>query len=188
MLTLTDPLRTERLVLRPFVADDAPAVHAYMSLPDVVRYLYWEVRSLDDVRDVIGSRAGMSRLAADDDRIYLAAVRVSDDQLLGEIMLRLRSAAHQQVEIGFVFHPDFHGQGYDTEATRAMLYLAFDSGGVHRVFGSTDGRNAASAALLRRLGMREEAHFRHNEIFKGEWGDELVFAILVDEWRASRTP
>jgi hypothetical protein len=37
-----------------------------------------------------------------------------------------------------------------------------------------------------RLGLRKEAHFVQNEIFKGEWGDELVFAILADEWRALR--
>jgi RimJ/RimL family protein N-acetyltransferase len=35
---------------------------------------------------------------------------------------------------------------------------------------------------MARLGMRREAHFIHNEIFKGEWGDELVYAMLQDEW------
>lgn len=184
MLTLTEPLRTERLVLRLFVADDVPAVYAYLSLPDVVRYLYWEVQSLDGVREVLDSRAGMTRLVADDDRLYLAVARASDDQLLGEVMLRLRSADHRQVEIGFVFHPDYHGHGYATEAARAMLDLAFDNGAAHRVFGRADGRNDASSALMRRLGMRKEAHFRQNELFKGEWGDEVVYAILGDEWRA----
>jgi RimJ/RimL family protein N-acetyltransferase len=36
---------------------------------------------------------------------------------------------------------------------------------------------------MERLGMRQEAHFRESEIFKGEWGDELVFAMLEEEWR-----
>ena len=36
--------------------------------------------------------------------------------------------------------------------------------------------------FLRRLNMRQEAHFREAEIFKGAWGEELVFAILADEW------
>ena len=64
-----------------------------------------------------------------------------------------------------------------------LLFLAFERLEAHRVFGRTDARNEASARLMRRLGMREEAHFREAEIFKGEWGDELVFAILEDEWR-----
>jgi RimJ/RimL family protein N-acetyltransferase len=69
-----------------------------------------------------------------------------------------------------------------TEAARALIDLAFDDLGAHRAFACTDARNTPSAALLRRLGMREEAHFREAEIFKGNWGDELVFAILAREW------
>jgi len=41
---------------------------------------------------------------------------------------------------------------------------------------------------MRRLGMRQEAHLRHNEWFKGEWGDELIFAILAEEWIAGSRP
>ena len=49
-----------------------------------------------------------------------------------------------------------------------------------------DARNTGSARVLERLGMRREAHLRENEIFKGVWGDELVYAILEREWRDSR--
>ena len=45
-------------------------------------------------------------------------------------------------------------------------------------------RNAASARVLERLGMRREAHFVENEWLKGEWTDELVYAMLDREWRA----
>jgi RimJ/RimL family protein N-acetyltransferase len=37
---------------------------------------------------------------------------------------------------------------------------------------------------MERLGMRREGHFVHNEIIKGQWADELVYAILDDERRA----
>ena len=45
-----------------------------------------------------------------------------------------------------------------------------------------DPRNAASAAVLAKLGMRREAHFRQLEWVKGELVDEVVYAMLVDEW------
>jgi RimJ/RimL family protein N-acetyltransferase len=186
MLDLTEPVDTERLRLRPFVAADLDAVHTYLSLPEVVRYLYWEVQSRAEVRDLLRRRAAMTAWRDEGDRIYLAVVRREDDQLVGEIMLRLRSVVNRQGEIGFVFNPAFQGRGYATEAAAAMLDLAFGPGGMHRVYGSTDGRNAASAGLMARLGMRQEAHFRHNEIFKGEWGDELYYAVLEDEWRDLR--
>ena len=55
---------------------------------------------------------------------------------------------------------------------RGLLGIAFGELGLHRVYGRTEGRNEASAGLMRRLGMRQEAHFRENELFKGAWGDE----------------
>jgi RimJ/RimL family protein N-acetyltransferase len=38
---------------------------------------------------------------------------------------------------------------------------------------------------MQRLGMRPEAHFISNEFVKGEWCDELDFALLEDEWSPS---
>ena len=108
-----------------------------------------------------------------------------------QLMARWREEAeHRQGEIGFAFHPDAQGRGYASEAATAVLELAFGLLGLHRVYGRTDARNVASAALMRRLGMRQEAHLRENEIFKGAWGDELVFAVLEDEFarRPQYTP
>ena len=81
-----------------------------------------------------------------------------------------------------MFHPDLQGRAWRGEAATAMLRLGFEHFGLHRIIGRCDARNEASAALMRRLGMRQEAHFVQNEIFKGDWGDELVFAMLALEW------
>jgi RimJ/RimL family protein N-acetyltransferase len=78
-------------------------------------------------------------------------------------------------------------QGFGSEAAKAGLGLGFDWLGLHRMIGQCDPANDASSALMRGLGMRQEAHLREFEIFKGEWGDLLVFAMLEDEWRAALT-
>ena len=184
VLVISEPLATERLLLRPFTTHDLEDVLAIHGRPDVVRYLYWEVRSRDEVRELLERRVHLDRIEKEGDALVLAVVRRSDGRVIGEMTLRWTSAQHRQGEVGFVFHPDAHGQGYAREATSVVLDLAFDRLGLHRVYGRTDGRNDASARLMLRLGMRQEAHFVHNEIFKGEWGDELVFAILADEWAA----
>lgn len=62
--------------------------------------------------------------------------------------------------------------------------LAFRELDLHRICAHTDGRNTASTGLMHALGMRQEAHLRENEIFKGEWGDEVVCAVLRGEWDA----
>jgi RimJ/RimL family protein N-acetyltransferase len=182
VFSLESPIETERLLLRTFRETDLDDLHAIRSCPEVVRYLYGEVRTRQESEAMLAERATQASLYEDDDVLALAAERRDDGRVIGDVTLSLRSAEHRQGEIGFVFHPDAHGRGYAREAATAVLQLAFAHVGLHRVFGRTDGRNEPSAALMRRLGMRQEAHLRENEIFKGEWGDELIFALLADEW------
>jgi RimJ/RimL family protein N-acetyltransferase len=168
-------IETERLLLRPFRESDLDDLHAMRSLPEVVRYLYGEAHSRGEAGDMLAERIRQTRMAAEGDCLALAVERRQDGRVIGDVSLRLRSAEHRQGEIG-------QGQGFAREAATALLGVAFGELGLHRVFGRTDARNDASAALMRRLGMRQEAHLRENEIFKGAWSDELVFAILTHEW------
>ena len=64
-----------------------------------------------------------------------------------------------------------------------MLRVGFEDLGLHRICGRLDGRNAASARVLERLGMRREAQLLENERVKGEWANEVVYAMLDREWR-----
>jgi RimJ/RimL family protein N-acetyltransferase len=177
------PLTTERLSLRLFEERDLVAVHAMESHPDVVRYLSWDPRTRDEARAALDRRVRMTSLDGDPAALRLAVVRRDTAELIGDFSLGLRSRQDRQAEIGFMFHPDQHGHGYATEAGRAVLALGFESYELHRISGSCDARNAASARLMERLGMRLEAHLRETEFVKGVWCDELIYAILADEWR-----
>ena len=179
------PIETERLLLRPITADDVDDLHSYQSIPEVCRYIPPEPRTREQILERI---ATTYRSTLDEAGQYLnvAAERRADGRVIGDVVLFWHSAEHKSGEIGYVFHPDVAGQGYATEACRAVLALAFDGLGLHRVTARIDARNEPSAALARRLGMRQEAYLRENEWFKGEWTDELDFAILAAEWQASR--
>jgi RimJ/RimL family protein N-acetyltransferase len=135
------------------------------------------------VRAIIEKKIASSTLVNDDDSLSFAVVLKSSSEVIGDGSLFLLSAEHRQGEIGFIFHPDHQGQGYATETARLLLQLAFDEFGLHRVIGRLEPRNSASARLLQRLGMRQEAHFVENEFVKGEWQSEAVYAILDREWR-----
>jgi len=185
VLEIDAPIETERLWLRRFTMDDLDGLTAIQSRPEVARFLYWVPRRREEVEPALAQFIAATRIEGDDESISLAVERREDAALLGYVSIWLRSREHRQAEVGFVFHPDAQGHGYAGEAARELLVLAFERLGAHRVFGRTDARNEASAALMRRLGMREEAHLREAEVFKGEWGDELVFAILEREWRGA---
>ncbi len=83
-----------------------------------------------------------------------------------------------------MFHPDYGGRGYATEAVHTMLHLGFDELKLRRIIARVDGENEASARLATRLGMRQEAHQIENGWFKNRWSDELDFALLDREWRS----
>ena len=180
------PVQTDRLVLRPFAASDFDALLAIQSRADVARYLYWDPRTAAEVRETLDTKVRATAIIAEGDNLSLAAVLSESGEMIGDCSLRWASAEHRQAEIGFVFHPDHHGQGYATEAARALLALAFEDLRAHRVFGRLEARNTASARVLERLGMRKEAHLIENEHVKGEWQSEVVYALLEREW-ASRS-
>jgi RimJ/RimL family protein N-acetyltransferase len=179
------PVRTPRLVLRPFTPDDLEALHDFHRLPEVTRYLYHEPRNRAEVSVLLQGKIASSSLSADSKALCLAAELAVTGQLVGDCTLFWLSRAHQQGEIGFIFHPAFQGRGLAIEAAAAMLRLGFEGLGLHRIMGRCDGRNRRSARVMERIGMRREAHLVENEFVKGEWTDELVYAILRSEWERS---
>jgi RimJ/RimL family protein N-acetyltransferase len=179
------PIETPRLFLRPFVAEDLEALYDMRSRRDVTRYLYWEPSSREEVARELDRRSRQRTLEREGDDVHLATVLRDGGLVVGDVSLDWLSEKHHQGEIGFVFHPDHQGKGLAREAATAVLHLGFGHYGLHRIVGRCDARNDPSAGLMRRLGMRQEAHFIQNEMFKGEWGDELVFAMLAAEWEAS---
>jgi len=177
------PLKTERLVLRPFEIGDLDDVHAYRSRCEVSRFLYDEPLGHEETAEKLSKWAELYELTEAGQSLALAVVLVEANQVIGEVDLKWLNEEHRQGEIGYIFNPDFHGEGYAREAAEVMLRLGFEELGLHRIIAECDSRNEPSWRLMERLGMRREAHFRHNEFFKGEWVDGLVYAMLFEEYR-----
>ena len=176
------PVRTDRLVLRPFSAADRDALYAIHSDPEAVRYVPYPPRTQEQVAEVLERKAANTDLRQEGDLLELAVLRRDDQNLVGDVLLALRSEEHQTLEVGYIFAPAAGGRGYATEAVRALVDLAFSTVGARRVIARVDARNRPSAALLERLGFRLEAHLVENEWFKGELTSELDYAVLSREW------
>jgi RimJ/RimL family protein N-acetyltransferase len=176
------PIKTARLILRPFTEADLDAMYAYQKLPGVARYLMWPARNREEVVTALRYRIAHPTLEKEGDVLVLAVEHQETGELLGDVNLAWVSEPNRTGEFGFVFDPRFHGQGYAREAAVEMLRLGFEQLNLHRIIGRADGRNNASATLMTRLGLRKEAHFVRNEYVKGEWCDEVVFAMLAQEW------
>jgi RimJ/RimL family protein N-acetyltransferase len=183
----TGPVRTARLVLRTMTSADVDDIHAYQSREDVCRYVPFEPRTRDEVAEKVAKYSTAFALGADGDYWQLAIERLAEpDRVIGDVYFSIKSVANASGEIGWTLHPSYAGEGFMTEAAGGLLEIAFAAIGLHRVFAQLDPRNVPSAALCRRLGMREEAHFTEDTWFKGDWGDTAIFAILDREWFTSR--
>lgn len=183
MLRPAYPIRTPRLLLRPFTRADVDDVWEYQRRPEVARYMSWEPRNRAQTEAAVAQMAREDRLAGEGDCLSLAVVRADLDRVVGQVELVWHSTASRQGEVGYIFSPDHHGQGLATEAAHEMLRVGFEGLGLHRIVGRCHAENRASARLLERLGMRKEAHFVDNELAKGAWRSQLVYALLESEWR-----
>lgn len=182
------PLRTPRLVLRQFDPADLEPLLTFHGDPQAVRYVPYPPRDRAAVAEVLRRKVTGTELRQEGDLVELAATLREDGTLVGDLLLALRSLEHETLEVGYIFSPAYGGQGYATEAVRAMMDLAFGGFGARRVVARVDARNGPSRALLGRLGMRLEAHLVENEWSKGEVTSEVDYAMLAREWNAAAQP
>jgi ribosomal-protein-alanine N-acetyltransferase len=175
-------LPTERLIVREFVEDDWRALLA-IETPEVVRFL------TQDPATEISARVYVQRGIASAREVprsvfSLGVTLASSNEMIGRCGMKLTEGQPHEASLWFVVHPQYAGQGYMTEAARALLGFAFDELRLHRVYGDCDPRNLASRRVLEKLGMRHEAHLVENVWIKNEWCDSLYFAMLDREWAA----
>jgi RimJ/RimL family protein N-acetyltransferase len=188
MPTLDDlvwPRRTERLLIRRAVAEDAPAAWAYNRLPAMVEWL-----TADEDEQAFTARW------ADPDRLPVRQVVERDGVVVGDLMLKVGDGLAQpevaerardvEAEIGWSIDPAHQGRGYATEAAADLLAIAFDELGLRRVVASCFAANVGSWRVMEKIGMRRELASKEEALHRTRgWLDGYQYALLATEW--SRT-
>ncbi len=172
--------RTARLDVRRFTTADVAAFSAYRADPDVARYQSWDDFTVDQGSALVESMRHLD-LGTPGEWYQLALEDRSRRVLVGDLAAKVSALEPREMEIGFTLAREEQGRGYATEALQGLLDHAFTQLGLHRVVAVTDVRNTAAAAVLGRVGMRQEGHLVDNVFIKGEWGSELLFAMLAGE-------
>ena len=179
-------LAGDRVVLRRFHLGDVARFVAYRSDAQVARFQSWDAPySLDE-----GERFVRAMMRGHPDTTgewfqFAVALRPAGP-LIGDCAAVPHADDPRQCEIGFTIAPEYQGHGYATEAALLLVGYLFTERGKHRITATCDPRNAASAAVLARLGMRQEGHLRESTWAKGEWTDDLLYGLLHREWDPSR--
>src|SRR5688572_10612304 len=174
-------LHTARLRLRPFDDADADALFALHSNAHVLRY--WDSPPWSEPGRAEGFIAACRQMADEGTGARLAVDRASDGAFIGWSGLTRWNPAYRSASMGYCFEDSAWGNGYATEAARALLQWAFDTLDLNRVQAETDTRNAASARVLEKLGFVREGTLREDCVVNGEVSDSWVFGLLRREWQ-----
>lgn len=172
-------LTTARLTLRQFIVADLPHFTRYRNAPENARFQSWDNYQLADAERFYASQVALE-FNTDNSWYQIAVVRTADKVLLGDVAVHFFDDGNQ-AELGMTFDEQFQRQGFATESLNAVIALLFTHYNKHRLTATVDTRNFRAINLLEKLGFRREAHFRQNIFFKGEWGDEYVYALLKSE-------
>ena len=171
------PLRTERLLLRPFEPRDGDAFIDAWADEGYASMLLSGTMNESEVREMVRRRTQPG------DGHFVGLVVEHDGEVVGDSILILQGTGLSEGEIGWTILPQHAGRGYATEAARAVLRLGFEHYGLRRIVANLDARNDRSAALCERLGMRRETHRLGDFWSKGRWTDSYEYALLREEWR-----
>ena len=178
-------LQTERLLLRQFTVEDAPAVHDIVSERDIASTTLSIPHPYPEglAEEWCAGHAG--RWTRGDHAAFACTLK-GDGTIVAAVGLAL-DPPHRRGELGYWVARPFWGKGYATEASRAVMAFGFRELGLHRVLGRHFTRNPASGQVMRKLGMRYEGCMRHHIYKWGEFEDLDLYGILADEFDASLT-
>ncbi len=175
-----------RVALRRFHPGDLATFVAYRSAEQVARFQSWDAPYPREEGERFIQEIAKQHPDTPGEWFQFAVVLRSTGQLIGDCAAMPHADDSRQCDIGFTISSEHQGHGYASEAVRLLLTYLFTARGKHRITAYCDSRNAASIALLERLGMRREGHLRESTWAKGEWTDDLVYALLHNEWQSER--
>ncbi|MFA6153170.1 GNAT family N-acetyltransferase [Mesorhizobium sp.] len=179
-------VETERLTLRRFREGDAEDLFAYLRAPTATCFLSLKLADLAEAKAEVKKRAL--------DAGSVAVCLKQTGQVIGDLF---GGGAGEEEEdgttsVGWNLNPQFGGQGYAFEATRALLDHLFRARGFRRIYAYVEDHNKPSKRLCEKLGMRREGVFIEFVSFTNDdagnpiYENTMQYAILRHEWMSGR--
>ena len=171
-------LEGEGLRLRMVTIADAPALHSYLSRPQVFEPTSadaWTAQSVEQfARDnVAGAAIGKW--------CRYGILVLGQAAPVGDIGLHNIDLQNRRCELGYQLSPDYWGKGVMTRAARPLLAWAFGDGGFNRVEATVMQGNDPSERVLERLGFKREALLREYKFVRGEYKDYSMWSLLASD-------
>ncbi|MEP6830804.1 MAG: GNAT family N-acetyltransferase [Rhizomicrobium sp.] len=167
-------LKTERLILRPLRAADAPALFAILGDAEAMKF--WDRPAI--ARTATAAEIVASQLSAMEDGHFLYWTVWRDNDAIGSVDLSALDFTHMRGEIGFLFRRDQWGQGYGREAMGALIHHAFHQLRLERLEAKVHAANMPAKKLLGLLGFMPEGRLSGHVLRDGIRHDVDIFGLL----------
>jgi RimJ/RimL family protein N-acetyltransferase len=176
-------LHGQRVMLREFTSGDLADSLRIVGDDEVTSWLSFDSRNADEARTML---EGIVTRARQQPRAeyYLAAALPADGAVIG--FARLGLAGVRAAKLGFAIRHSDWGRGYATDAAQALITFGFGELGLHRISAAAGPDNAASLAVIKRLGMTYEGRIRDHVFTNGAWRDSLLYSLLAGEWTSDQ--
>ena len=181
-----NPIRTKRLLIRPFKADDLEPFLARRNDPQVAEYQNWTLPfPRERAEKIVSELMGVEGPQVDE--WWMATIAdPKTDEPLGDLALHLTWEGHT-AEVGYTLAHQYWGQGYATEALDPLVDYLFQELNVTRAFGMLHPANRASAMVLERCGFLFEGHTRLSFWLGDEVSDDHIYGMIRSDWEAWRS-
>lgn len=177
----TKKIETKRLLLRPFMVEDAEDMFCnYCSDPLVTKYLTWPTYT--SIRDA-QERIAFMREQYETGAVWDWAIEFKElGQVIGSIGVVEHSEKLNAVEIGYCIGSRFWNRGIMSEAFSAVIDYLFTQCDVNRISSRHDPNNPASGAVMRKCGLLYEGTARQADVNNQGLCDAAHYAILKDDY------
>lgn len=175
-------LEGPHVILRGLRQSDAQSLHAFLTAPEVARFISQPPATVDGFDRFI-ARSNRQRSAK---FMCFAVTARGNDTAIGLLQIHEREPGFQTAEWGFALGSPFWGTGIFAESAQLLLQFAFNTLGVHRLEARAAVRNGRGGRALQKLGAVQEGVLRRSLLCGGEYLDQVLYTIVREDWRAAR--
>jgi RimJ/RimL family protein N-acetyltransferase len=179
------PIRSRRLLIRPFTTSDVEGVATRRNDPEVARYQNWTLPyPIEKAEQVVTELIAMD--GPQNDEWWMAIVCDPEGgEVYGDLAVHLTWEG-RTAEVGYTFATEYWGRGYAVEALDALVDYLFAQLGVTRVFGMLHPDNPASTMVLERTGFLFEGHTKSSFWVGDENSDDWIYGLTRPDWETWR--
>lgn len=185
MLTLNfspfPTLTTERLILRQMDTTDIPLLYEMRSNPVVMQYIGRPIaKSIEDAEILYNTiNDGLLK----NESINWTVQYKDNKAMLGNFCYWRIDTHNHRAEVGYSLLQQHFGKKIGTEALNAVIHYGFNQLNLHSIEANTDPNNIASQKILESQGFENEANFKENFYFNGQFLDSKIYSLLQKNWK-----